>query len=57
MPEPEEEVVRTRMDKLHITQKVWNKISKLRKDAAPGPGGITPGLFQKLGESVITPLL
>jgi hypothetical protein len=49
IPEPVQEKVRRKMQPVRITrQQIRNKIGKLRKDAAPGPDGITPDLLQKL---------
>jgi hypothetical protein len=57
IPEPVPEKVRRKMQPVRITrQQIRNKIRKLRKDAAPGPDGITPDLLQKLGDSVLPPL-
>jgi hypothetical protein len=45
------------MEPVRITQQqIRNKIKKLRKDAAPGPDRITPGLLQKLEDTVLQPL-
>jgi hypothetical protein len=50
-------VVRTSMRSVNITQaQIKNKIPKLRKDAAPGPDGITARLLQNLEEEVAVPL-
>ena len=45
------------MEPVFVTQQqIRNKIRKLRKDAAPGPDGITPSILQRLEESVVVPL-
>jgi hypothetical protein len=57
IPEPEQETVNKRMEPVQISQQqIQNKIRKLRKGAAPGPEGITPGLLQKLEDAVVKPL-
>jgi hypothetical protein len=45
------------MKPVTVTQQmIRNKIRKLRKDAAPGPDGISPGLLKLLEEEVLLPL-
>ncbi len=57
VPDPEMEVISEPMALLKFTQQmIRNKIKKLRKEAAPGPHGITPGLLQNLREAVLLPL-
>jgi len=57
IPEPDVEMVGKRMNPICITQnQIKNKIQKLRKDAAPGPDGISPRLLQQLGDSILEPL-
>jgi hypothetical protein len=57
VPDPEMEVIGEPMALLKFTQQmIRSKINKLRKEAAPGPDGITPGLLQNLREAVLLPL-
>jgi hypothetical protein len=57
VPEPDAEVINVEMEPVFVTQQqIRNKIRKLRKDAAPGPDGITPSILQRLEESVVDPL-
>jgi len=57
VPDPEMEVIGEPMAPLKFTQQmIRSKINKLRKEAAPGPDGITPGLLQNLREAVLLPL-
>lgn len=57
IPEPDAEAINRAMEPVFVTQQqIRNKIRKLRKDAAPGPDGITPSILQRLEESVVVPL-
>ncbi len=48
VPEPEPETINAEMEQVFVTQQqIRNKIRKLRKDAAPGPDGITPSILQR----------
>jgi hypothetical protein len=57
IPEAEEEHVEVAMRPVVVTQHMIRKqIKKLRKEAAPGPDEITPGLLKMLEEEVLLPL-
>jgi hypothetical protein len=57
VPDPEPETINAEMKQVFVTQQqIRNKIRKLRKDAAPGPDGITPNILQRLEDSVLAPL-
>jgi len=57
IPEAEEEHVEVAMRPVVVTQQMIRKqIKKLRKEAAPGPDEITPGLLKMLEEEVLLPL-
>ena len=57
VPEPDAKIINVEMEPVFVTQQqIRNKIRKLRKDAAPGPDGITPSILQRLEESVVAPL-
>jgi hypothetical protein len=56
IPEPRRETNKRTPDMRITRQDIRNVIQNLRKDAAPGPDGITPKLLVELGESVVRPL-
>jgi hypothetical protein len=57
IPEAEKEHVEVAMGPVVVTQQMIRKqIKKLRKEAAPGPDDITPGLLKMLEEEVLLPL-
>jgi hypothetical protein len=57
IPEAEKENVEVAMGTVVVTQQMIRKqIRRLRKEAAPGPDEITPGLLKMLEEEVLLPL-
>jgi hypothetical protein len=57
IPEAEEEEVEVPMGPVVVTQQmIRRKIKKLRKEAAPGPDEITPGMLKMLEDEVLLPL-
>lgn len=57
IPEAEDERGKGRMRPVSVSeQNIKTKIKKLRKEAAPGPDGITPEILQKLSSSLTEPL-
>ncbi len=57
IPEAERENITKKMNQVTVSQQmIRTKIRKLRKDAAPGPDGISPGLLKMLEEEVLLPL-
>jgi hypothetical protein len=57
IPEAEKEHVEVAMGPVVVTQQMIRKqIRRLRKEAAPGPDEITPGLLKMLEEEVLLPL-
>jgi hypothetical protein len=57
IPEAKKEHVEVAMGPVVVTRQMIRKqIKKLRKEAAPGPDEITPGLLKMLEEEVLLPL-
>ena len=57
IPEAAAETIHSPMEKVRVSRvDISRKIRKLRKDAAPGPDGITPKILQQLEESLLLPL-